>query len=98
MLIARVVDARAPLAWPTVVWNHTDDTDWIGTVPTDGLIRLPEGATTRRVDITIVEHEIRRSISMFDRFFTTLPPGISEVRFDPAVNVTETPTVSAPST
>lgn len=79
-----VTEVDAPTARPTLVWIHAGDQDWIGTLPGDGLIRLPSTAVTDTVQITIVEAEIRQSIAMRDRSVRWLPVGINEVRVDPA--------------
>ena len=41
-----VVNGRAPIARPTVVWVQAGDEGWIGPLPPDGLIRLPWPAST----------------------------------------------------
>lgn len=84
-----VSDRRAPMARPTIVWVHAGDQDWIGHVPSDGLIHFSWPALADSVEITIVEAERRLTISTADRRARPVPVGISEVRLDPAIPATE---------
>ena len=85
-----ISNRRAPMARPTIIWVHAGDQDWIGHVPADGLIRFSWPALTDSVEITIVESERRQTISTVDRSARSVPPGISEVRLDPAMSTAGT--------
>jgi arabinofuranan 3-O-arabinosyltransferase len=80
------VDPGAPVARPTRIRISAGAHAWTFAVGSGGIVRLPRAVTTKTLRLTVLNAELRQTISSTTGKSRLLPAGISEITINGAPN------------